>query len=225
MPELPEVETVKRGLEPTLTDAVIEAVEVFRYDLRVAIPQDFVQKVSGRRVTFLKRRGKYIVFGVDGDHVVVLHLGMSGRVRIYAPSEPYDFLKHDHVYFQTHDGGRIVFHDPRRFGMLYLLSANGWETSKPFSQMGPEPVGADNDLFTPDYLFKIFQGKSSAIKSVLLDQRVVAGLGNIYVCEALYDSGLHPARSAKDVTKKEAVKLHAAFKRCWSVHYKRAVVR
>lgn len=213
MPELPEVETVMRGMSAALSNAIIKDVEVFRSDLRVPIPQDFAKQVSGLSVTSLKRRGKYILLGVGYEFVVVLHLGMSGRVRIYEPTEQYDFLKHDHVCILTDNGGRVVYHDPRRFGMLYLLPANGWEAVKPFSQMGPEPVGGDSVHFTPENLFHVFQGKSSPIKSVLLDQRVVAGLGNIYVCEALYDSGIHPARSAKDVTREETVILCAAIRK------------
>ncbi len=209
MPELPEVEIVKRGLEPALSGKAFKHVEVRRSDLRVKVPDDFKSVIEGQSVRKLSRRGKYILIFLEGGQVVVLHLGMSGRIHIYKPGVPYEVQKHDHVILDTDDGSRIVFNDPRRFGMIYMTPANDWENQKPFSKMGPEPLG---NKFSGPCLEEKLYGRKSNIKSALLDQKIVAGIGNIYACEALFESGIHPERAAGSVTGKEAEQLAAAIR-------------
>lgn len=199
MPELPEVETVKAGLENAVLGKRIQSVKINRYDLRVPIPQDFGQMMSGRPIQHIERRGKYIIFHID-DVRAVLHLGMSGRIRIFDSLEAYEARKHDHVICTMEGGGCFAFEDPRRFGMFYLARDKDWQSEKPFSAMGPEPLstwsGAD--------LYEAIHHKKTIIKTALLDQRVVAGLGNIYVCEALYSAHVLPTRLCHTITRSEA---------------------
>ncbi|MGH1378868.1 MAG: bifunctional DNA-formamidopyrimidine glycosylase/DNA-(apurinic or apyrimidinic site) lyase [Alphaproteobacteria bacterium] len=197
MPELPEVEIVCRGMDKAVTGKEVSSVKVNRYDLRVEVPEDFGQRVTGKVIKSLSRRGKYIIINIDDDLVGVLHLGMSGRVRIFSPSDEYDPQKHDHIIFNMDDGTCFAFEDPRRFGMFYL-AANDWEEGKRFSSMGPEPL----DDWTANDLMQSISNKKSPIKSALLDQRVVAGLGNIYVCEVLFRSHISPISQAKDLDMK-----------------------
>ncbi len=199
MPELPEVETVKAGLEGAVLGQRIRSVQINRYDLRVPIPQDFGQMMSGRSIQKIERRGKYIIFYID-DVRAVLHLGMSGRIRIFKAGDTYEARKHDHVICNMEDGGCFAYEDPRRFGMFYLARDENWQSEKPFSAMGPEPLtqwsGAD--------LYEAIHHKKTIIKTALLDQRVVAGLGNIYVCEALYGAHVLPTRLCNSITRAEA---------------------
>lgn len=210
MPELPEVETVRRGIEKAMCGQMIKAVQINRYDLRVPVPYDFGQQVSARPLSALYRRGKYIILDIDAGAVpVILHLGMSGRVRIFAKAQEYESRPHDHLIFYMSGGGCFAFEDPRRFGMLYLADSPNWQAEKPFLSMGPEPLDAH---WSGKDLLDAVKNKKAPMKSILLDQRVVAGLGNIYVCEALYRAGVHPQRLGKDLTRQEANRLVAHIK-------------
>jgi formamidopyrimidine-DNA glycosylase len=211
MPELPEVETVRRGLEPALEGHVLKALSVRRKDLRVAFPERFAERLKGRHVLGLRRRAKYLLLDLDGGDTVIMHLGMSGRFTIHGPKAPPAMPgrfhnqvaadgsgngKHDHVVFETEEGTRIVFTDHRRFGLMLLAKTDAVDAHPLFKGMGPEPL---DDAFTPAVLSAALKGKKTPIKSALLDQRVVSGLGNIYVCEALFRSRISPKRLAKTV--------------------------
>ncbi|MCC6598689.1 MAG: bifunctional DNA-formamidopyrimidine glycosylase/DNA-(apurinic or apyrimidinic site) lyase [Alphaproteobacteria bacterium] len=207
MPELPEVEIVKRGLEPVMLGACIQALRLNRLDLRVPIPPDLPKTLAGQRIETILRRGKYILAFTGGGAGFALHLGMSGRIRIYAPDEDYIPQKHDHVVFEMQAGQRIVFNDARRFGFLDAALANTWQATPPFNRMGPEPLDAG---FTGETLALAFMNRKSPVKTALLDQRVVAGIGNIYACEALYRSGIAPDRAAGSLDGGESVRLAIA---------------
>jgi formamidopyrimidine-DNA glycosylase len=208
MPELPEVETVRRGLAPYMEGRRIHALTLNRPDLRFPLPTDFRSRVEGRRVLQLSRRAKYLVIMIEGELSIISHLGMSGSFRIdETAGEVGDFhhsrskdAAHDHVVFlMADDAGaevRIVYNDPRRFGFMHLVETGELDRYPAFSALGPEPTG--NSL-SADYLAERFQSKKSSIKAALLDQRVIAGLGNIYVCEALHRSGIGPERSANSL--------------------------
>lgn len=208
MPELPEVETVRLGLEPVMRGQVVEAVQVNRFDLRGGTPGDFAERVQGAVVRDLVRRGKYMILVLDNAESIVWHLGMSGRVRVYDSADLYKAEKHDHVIFDMEGGVRVVFCDPRRFGMMYLVP-EAWEAEKPFAGMGPEPLG---NGFDGEALYRALRKRKGPIKSALLDQGVVAGLGNIYVCEALYMTGIDPARRGMDVSAEECARLVPAIR-------------
>lgn len=186
MPELPEVETTVRGLEKVLYGRRIERVEARRADLRRAIPVDLGQRLTGARVTGLRRRAKYGLIETDREDTLVFHLGMSGRWRI----DPEEIDKHDHFVIETDDGRKIALNDPRRFGSLDLLATSQLDHWPPFKALGPEPLNV-----TPEELRQRLAGRTAAIKLLLLDQRIIAGLGNIYVCEALYRAGINPRRA------------------------------
>lgn len=207
MPELPEVETVMRGIEPVLTGRMLDAVTVHRYDLRGGVPTDFIARTQGAHIRRLARRGKYILMHLDNAHSIVMHLGMSGRVRLYDDAHDYISEPHDHVFLDTDAGARLVLQDPRRFGMLYLAGHDDWQAQAPFSAMGPEPLG---NGFSGPALHRALAGRKSPIKTALLDQRVVAGLGNIYVCEALYRAHISPLRPACSLSEAQAGALHEA---------------
>ena len=198
MPELPEVETTVRGLARFLDGARIERVTLNRPDLRRPFPADLVQALTGARVTSLGRRAKYGLVHTDRERTMVFHLGMSGRWRI----DPEDIGKHDHLVLETADH-RFALNDARRFGSVDLLDTPTLEAWPQFAVMGPEPLG---EALTPEYLRLALEGRQQAIKLLLLDQRIVAGLGNIYVCEALYRSGISPRRAGGKVS-------HPALKR------------
>ena len=207
MPELPEVEIIKRGMENALLGKHIKAVQVNRYDLRVRVPQDFRQRVTGKPIESLERRGKYIIIRLDANIFIILHLGMSGRINIFPPNKPYEPQKHDHVIFTMDDGTCFAFEDPRRFGTLYIAT-NDWRKEKRFADMGPEPLDNEPlDNWMGQALLESLKNKKSAIKTALLDQRVVAGLGNIYVCEVLFRSSISPMRTSNSITKSEADKI------------------
>ncbi|MGL4541017.1 MAG: bifunctional DNA-formamidopyrimidine glycosylase/DNA-(apurinic or apyrimidinic site) lyase [Polymorphobacter sp.] len=200
MPELPEVETVRRGLEPTLVGARVEKLLVRRKDLRFAFPERFAARVTGQRVEALTRRAKYLIAELSSGEGLIMHLGMTGRFIIEAPgSAPHEpgvfyadagrHVIHDHVVFELGTQGRITYNDVRRFGFMDLVPMAGLYQSKHFAGMGIEPLG--NEL-SGDKLAALFAGKAAPLKAALLDQRLIAGLGNIYVCEALFRAGLHP---------------------------------
>lgn len=206
MPELPEVETVMRGLEKAVRGGVIEKADVRRKDLRVPFPANLKKKIEGRRIDRFVRRAKYIRAHLDDGSVLVLHLGMSGRILIARGHTP---QKHDHLILQMADGVHVVFNDPRRFGLVYLIREDDVETHKAFKGLGPEPLGND---FSGPVLEERLRGKKVAIKQALLDQRVVAGVGNIYACEALYESGIAPTRASGTIKGEKAEKLAAAIR-------------
>jgi formamidopyrimidine-DNA glycosylase len=208
MPELPEVETVRRGLVPVLEGRVLERVEQRRPDLRWPIPKGFSKHLTGRRVSRLERRAKYLLWYMDDDTVMMLHLGMSGRVQI-SDTRPVELDKHDHLVFTTDDGTVIRFNDARRFGMVDLTTAAGVDEHKLLATLGPEPLG---NAFSGPTLAAALEGRRSPIKAALLDQRVVCGLGNIYVCEALHMSGISPLRLAADVQGKRTDRLVTAIR-------------
>jgi formamidopyrimidine-DNA glycosylase len=211
MPELPEVETVRLGLKPALEGRMFTKVETRRGDLRVPFPKDFAKRLTGRRVKRLWRRAKYLIADLDGGESLIVHLGMSGRMSVYAQGKKRklgQFVyqaapegagtgKHDHVVFETDAPARIVFTDHRRFGLMTLVDTKTLDRDKLFAGLGIEPLGKE---FDGVHLAKMLKGKKTPIKSALLDQRVVAGLGNIYVCEALFRAGISPRRSAAKVS-------------------------
>lgn len=205
MPELPEVETVRRGLEPVMLGARVDRLELRRPDLRFPFPKGFADAVAGRKITSVGRRAKYLLLDLEDGQVVIMHLGMSGRFLIGAkdPAQPGGFYyngarlpAHDHVIFhlQAADGAReVIYNDARRFGFMDMVSRDAMDTNKHLGGLGVEP---DGNALTPDFLATAFAGKTAPLKAALLDQRVVAGLGNIYVCEALHMARLSPRRAA-----------------------------
>jgi formamidopyrimidine-DNA glycosylase len=192
MPELPEVETTVRGLTPVLAGERLARVEPRRADLRKAIPPDLRQRLTGAVVTGLGRRAKYGLVDTDRGDTLIFHLGMSGRWRI-DPGEP---QAHDHLLIETGAGRTLALNDPRRFGFLDLWRSDDIGAYPPFAVMGPEPLGPD---FTGAYLTRALAGRAAPIKAMLLDQRIVAGLGNIYVCEALHVARIAPSRAAGQI--------------------------
>ncbi len=192
MPELPEVETTVRGLARFLRGERIVSVRVNRPDLRRPFPVDLVQALTGATVSALSRRAKYGILHTDRDHAMVFHLGMSGRWRI----DPNTHDKHDHLVIKTAEHV-FALNDPRRFGSVDLLLAPDLDLWPPFAALGPEPLGAD---LTPAHLRAVTKDRKQAIKLLLLDQRIVAGLGNIYVCEALWRAGIHPRKAGGKLT-------------------------
>lgn len=199
MPELPEVETTVRGLARFLDGAQITRVTLNRADLRRPFPPDLVQALTGARVTGLARRAKYGLIHTDRERTVVFHLGMSGRWRI-DPDRP---DRHDHLVIET-AGNRFALCDPRRFGSVDLVPTATLDRWQPFAAMGPEPLG---DAFTASYLKSALHGRKQAIKLCLLDQRIVAGLGNIYVCEALWRARIHPRKAGGKVSRPQLERL------------------
>ncbi len=188
MPELPEVETTVRGLRPVLQDQVLASVGPRRADLRFAFPPDLRQRLTGACVTGLGRRAKYGLIDTDRGDTMIFHLGMSGRWRV----DPAEIGTHDHLVIETATGRRLSLNDPRRFGSVDLTVTSELDRYPAFAALGPEPLGPD---FTPAYLAGVIAGRSAPIKALLLDQRIVAGLGNIYVCEALHMAGIAPSRA------------------------------
>lgn len=193
MPELPEVETTVRGLARFLEGERIDRITLNRADLRRPFPPDLVQVITGATVTSLGRRAKYGLIHTDRDQTMIFHLGMSGSWRI----DPEQDDRHDHLEITTRSN-RFVLNDPRRFGSVDLVATAGLETWPAFAALGPEPLGLG---LTPAYLKEALTGRKQAIKLCLLDQRIVAGLGNIYVCEALYRAGIHPRKAGGKVSR------------------------
>jgi len=202
MPELPEVETVRRGLSPAMEGAVITKATVNRPDLRWPFPDRMAERLSGRRVNALRRRSKYILADLDSGETLLIHLGMSGRMTVsgdplgqFVHDHP-QAQKHDHVVFDMDNGARVTFNDPRRFGAMDLLETATAEQHKLLAVLGPEPLG---NGFHDDHLIAAFKGRNTPVKSALLDQGIIAGLGNIYVCEALFRAGISPKRKAGQI--------------------------
>jgi len=205
MPELPEVETTVRGLARVLEGERIARVAVNRPDLRRPFPPALVQALTGARVIAFGRRAKYGLVHLDRGQTMIFHLGMSGRWRI----DPGELDKHDHLVIETDNGHRLALNDPRRFGSVDLADTAGLESFAPFAAMGPEPLGDD---FTPAVLGSALAGRIAPIKQMLLDQRIVAGLGNIYVCEALHRAHIRPDKAAGRVSAAALARLVPAVK-------------
>ncbi len=202
MPELPEVETTVRGLAAVLTGARLTRVEPRRADLRYAMPQDLRQRLTGARVTDLSRRAKYGLIATDRGDTLIFHLGMSGRWLVNKPE-----AKHDHLILMTDKGDRLALNDPRRFGAVDLLATETLATFRPFMRMGPEPLGAGLSL---RYLSGALAKRKGPIKALLLNQAIVAGLGNIYVCEALNIARIAPDRPGGTLNRAEIERLIGA---------------
>ena len=205
MPELPEVETVRRGLVPVMEGAVIARADVNRPDLRWPFPENMADRLTGKRVERLRRRSKYILMDLDSKETLLVHLGMSGRMTISGHTigefhHPHPVpAKHDHVVFHMQDGARITFNDARRFGAMDLMPTMGEADHWLIRDLGPEPLG---NVFDEDYLVARLKDRKTPIKTALLDQRIVSGLGNIYVCEVLFRAGIHPERKAGAISAK-----------------------
>ena len=224
MPELPEVETVRLGLQPVLEGHVLTEVVTRRGDLRVPFPANFAGRTKGCKVRALRRRAKYILADLDSGETLVIHLGMSGRMSVYSEGKQrrigsyvYDKApegagngKHDHVVFETDAPARIIFNDHRRFGLMTLVETDRLDEDKLFKGMGIEPLSAG---FITAYLAKALDGKKTPIKSALLDQRLIAGLGNIYVCEALFRAGISPKKLAGSIRHERLPPLVMAIKK------------
>lgn len=215
MPELPEVETVRRGLQPTMERARIEHIEQRRPDLRFPFPDQFCERLEGGRVDAVSRRAKYLLFHINNGTSVISHLGMSGSYRIETGGSPEETpgqfhqerskaQKHDHVVFHlktaSGDSARIVYNDPRRFGFMLLNQTAELASHPMLSQLGIEPTG---NALDGALLSQLFSGKQAPLKAALLDQKLIAGLGNIYVCEALWRAGLSPTRPAGSIVRKD----------------------
>jgi formamidopyrimidine-DNA glycosylase len=209
MPELPEVETVRRGLQPAMEGARFTKVEVHRGDLRWPLAKDFVQRLEGKTVTGLGRRAKYLLADLSSGDVLVMHLGMSGSFHVFREHgakalgryyhERAKHVAHDHVVFHMSSGAIVTFNDPRRFGSMKIVSRHDIEAEPLLRGLGPEPLG---NAFDAAMLAQACNGKKTSLKAALLDQRVVAGLGNIYVCEALHRARLSPKRLAATLATK-----------------------
>lgn len=200
MPELPEVETTVRGLAPVIEGHRLTLVETRRPDLRHPFPADLRQRMTGATVITLGRRAKYGLIDTDRGDTMIFHLGMSGRWRV----DPSEILPHDHLMLETDNGRRLALNDPRRFGFVDLWRSDALDAYPPFAVMGPEPLGAD---FNAAYLARVLTGRQAPIKAMLLDQRTVAGLGNIYVCEALHMARIAPSRAAGRISRARLARL------------------
>ncbi|MCC1493057.1 bifunctional DNA-formamidopyrimidine glycosylase/DNA-(apurinic or apyrimidinic site) lyase [Cognatishimia sp. F0-27] len=210
MPELPEVETVRAGLAPAMEGVRIAQAAVNRPDLRWPFPRDMARRLTGARVERLRRRSKYILADLDTGETLLIHLGMSGRMLVsgdplgqFVHDHP-AAEKHDHVVLDMENGARITFNDPRRFGAMDLMQTATAESHKLLAPLGPEPLG---NAFDESHLVSALAGRNTPIKSALLDQKIVAGLGNIYVCEALFRGGIHPARRTRRISRARTASL------------------
>ena len=209
MPELPEVETVRRGLQPAMEGSKIVKAEARRKDLRFPFQKDFIARLQGQTVTGLGRRAKYLMADLGSGDVLLMHLGMSGSFRVLKADDkqtPGQFhyprsedRAHDHVVFHMSSGAAVIFNDPRRFGYMKIIARNALEDEPLLKGLGPEPLGNE---FDAGMLARACAGKKTSLKAALLDQRVVAGLGNIYVCEALFSAHLSPKRQATTLASK-----------------------
>ena len=210
MPELPEVETVCSGLRPAMEGNIINKLELRRNDLRWPFPKNMADRVTGSRVIGVRRRAKYILIDLSSDQTIIIHLGMSGRIFIDTANKGifnYNsniFEKHDHVIFYMQNGPLITFNDARRFGAMDMAPTKALDKHWLLKRLGPEPLG--NGL-NAEYLFNRFKNKNTSIKTTLLDQLIVAGLGNIYVCEILFRSGVSPQKNTNKLKMKEIERL------------------
>ncbi len=209
MPELPEVESLRRILVRTAVGRTIVSVRIGEKRLRRRVTQDFSGSVVGRRIIKLSRRAKYLLVELDGDHVILVHLGMSGSLT--HRQDGFDAggfdPRHDHLEFSLDDGSRLVYNDPRRFGMVRLVERGALSTTAELKGLGPEPLSRE---FNADYLAAKARGRTAAIKNLIMDQRIVAGIGNIYASEILFRANVRPTRRAGRVTRDEIEKIAAA---------------
>ena len=212
MPELPEVETVCRALKPILEGKSLLKIQVKRPDLRYPLPSNLESALKTKTIYRVRRRAKYILIDFNPELTLVWHLGMSGRVIIEKVTNPLKNQRHDHVIFITSDGYKIIFRDPRRFGFMQLYSTNELEKVAPFNLLGPEPIG--DKSFSAAILHTALKHRSVSIKNALLNQHIIAGLGNIYVSEALWQACLSPLRSAKTLSLKETEILFQSVSQC-----------
>lgn len=203
MPELPEVETVRRGLLPVMEGQEIIRADIRREGLRWPFPERMAARLTGVRVLGLHRRSKYILADLSTNETLIIHLGMSGRMLISAKDHP-EIAKHDHVIFELENGARITFNDARRFGMMDLCATNKVAEHRMIAGLGPEPLGND---FSEPVLVAALKGRNMPIKSALLDQKIVAGLGNIYVCEVLFRAKVNPLQKAGKISAKRVGEL------------------
>jgi formamidopyrimidine-DNA glycosylase len=225
MPELPEVETVRRGLQPAMEGARIAKAEVRRKDLRFPFQKDFVARLTGQTVTGLGRRAKYLMADLGSGDVLLMHLGMSGSFRVIKDGEPNapgkfhhprsEDRAHDHVLFRMSSGATIIFNDPRRFGYMKIIPRTALDDEPLLRGLGPEPLGNE---FDAALLARSCANKKTSLKAALLDQRVVAGLGNIYVCEALYRAHLSPRRLAATLATKKGEPTDRAKRLVTAIH-------
>jgi len=206
MPELPEVETVRRGLSPAMVNRQIAQVELRRKDLRFPFPPNFTRRLRGREILTLRRRAKYLLADLDDQMSLIMHLGMSGSFRVEEETlgdfvhERNRLTAHDHVFFHLSNGQRITYNDPRRFGFMLVIPTADILTHPYFSHLGVEPL---SEMLNAKFLARAFDERKTSVKSLLLDQHVIAGIGNIYACEALYEAKISPLREGGDlVTKK-----------------------
>lgn len=199
MPELPEVETVRRGLEESIKNKKIAKVILRRKDLRAPFPKDFAKNLTGRKIKNINRRSKYLVIELDSEFALVAHLGMSGKILIVdkLPKNP---AKHDHVLIEFSDGSGIIYNDARRFGLMTLVDKKSLDKHSLFKDLGPEPL---SENFTPDILFNALRKKTSPIKTSIMDAHIVVGVGNIYACESLFRSQISPETKANKINKNE----------------------
>jgi len=210
MPELPEVETVRRGLQPAMEGARFDKVEARRADLRFPFPENFVKRLEGQTVVGLGRRAKYLMADLSSGEVLVMHLGMSGSFHVLHDADAHTPGKfhhergklgnHDHVVFRMSSGATVTFNDPRRFGFMKIIERGKMDDEPMIALLGPEPLG---NAFDAAMLAAACQGKKTSVKAALLDQQIVAGLGNIYVCEALHRSHISPKRMASALSNKK----------------------
>lgn len=208
MPELPEVETVCRGLTRSLEGRKIASIDLARKNLRIPFPPGLV-KIAGAKVESIGRRAKYILLRLSTGQTVIMHLGMSGRMTIKDKRETYTPEKHDHMVISMQDGTRVVFNDARRFGLVTLSKTDELDKHKLIKHLGPEPL---EKTFNTTYLAQKLKGRKTAIKIAIMDQRIVVGVGNIYASEALFMAGIGPKRKAGSLTKAETEKLVAAIR-------------
>lgn len=206
MPELPEVETVRCGLEPALINARILDCECRRDAIRDPIPPEFSVRCTEATVIAVRRRGKYLLIDMHNGYSIILHLGMSGKL-IYVPGgidTPYEPAKHDHIIWTT-ENGRLIFNDPRRFGRADIAETSGLPEVPYLKRLGPEPLDGN---WRPEDFFLMLKGTSRPVKNAIMDAGIVVGVGNIYASESLYTAGIHPERVSKSITETEAHKLH-----------------
>jgi formamidopyrimidine-DNA glycosylase len=201
MPELPEVETIRRGLEASLKGAVIKKLEVRRGDLRIPFPKDLAKKLAGRTIIAIERRAKYLLFYFDSEDVLIVHLGMTGNFSIESEL-PQTLESHDHVIFHIADGRYVIFNDPRRFGLMTLAKKDALDAHPLFLALGPDPF---SEAFSATYLKAALARRKGPIKPALMDQHLVAGVGNIYASEALFLAKIDPRRRACDVASKASL--------------------
>ncbi len=209
MPELPEVETIRRGLEEVLPGRKIVKIQKNRHGLRIPFPAS-LEAVRGQKITGIERRAKYLLIRLAGGQTIIIHLGMSGRLMIHAKGQKYVPEKHDHLVLALDNGTVIVFNDPRRFGLVDVADTEKLNKHRFFSHLGPEPL---ERKFTAAYLCEKLHGKKIALKLAIMDQTVVVGVGNIYASEALFDAGLSPFLPAGQLTPADAKKLVASIQK------------